>query len=251
MARAKPEVVFVAAATVGGIHANETRPAEFLYDNLMIQANIVEAAYRRGVAKLMALGSSCIYPRLAPQPIAEAALLTGPLEKTNEAYAVAKIVGIKLCQAYRRQYGCDFISVMPASLYGPSDNFDLTQSHVIPSLLRKAHEAKLRGDKTVEIWGTGTPLREFLHVDDLADACVFLMETYSGDSHINIGAGKDLTIRALAELICEVVGFAGELRFDASKPDGTQRKLLDVTLLHKLGWRHRIGFKEGLEGTYA
>jgi len=251
MARNKPEAIFLAAATVGGIHANQTRPAEFLYDNLMIEANIIEAARLNGVTKLMALGSSCIYPRLAPQPMSESALLTGPLEQTNEAYAISKIAAIKLCQAYRRQYGCDFISVMPTNLYGPGDNFDLKQSHVIPSLLRKTHEAKLQGAKSVEIWGTGTPLREFLHVDDLADACVFLMQSYSGESHVNIGVGDDMTIRALAEMICEVVGFAGELRFDSSKPDGTPRKLLDVTLLHSLGWRHKIGLKEGLESTYA
>lgn len=247
----RPDAIFLAAATVGGINANNTRPAEFVYDNLAIELNVVEAARRTGVAKLMLLGSSCIYPKLASQPMSEDALLTGPLEPTNEWYAIAKIAGIKLCQAYRRQYGCDFVSVMPTNLYGPGDNYDLAQSHVVPALLRKAHEAKLRGDATITVWGSGTPRREFLHVDDMADACVHLMKTFSDEEHVNIGTGEDVTIRELTALVNAVVGFKGELVFDSSKPDGTPRKLLDVSKLHRLGWRHRIGLREGLTGSYS
>jgi len=245
-----PDVVFIAAAKVGGIHANETRPAEFLYDNIMIEANIIEAAHRKRRPKLMLLGSSCVYPRMAPQPMTEDALLTGALEKTNEAYAVAKIAGIELCKYYRQQYADDFISVMPTNLYGPGDNFDLAQSHVLPSLMRKAHAAKQSGAPMIQVWGTGAPRREFLHVDDLADACVFLIKNYSADSHINIGTGEDLTIADLAQLVCDAVGYAGTLHFDPSKPDGTPRKLLDVSRLHGLGWHHNIGLREGIAGTY-
>jgi GDP-L-fucose synthase len=247
---AKPEIVFVAAATVGGILANDTRPAEFLYDNLAICTNVLEAARHAGVRKLLYLGSSCIYPRLAPQPIAEAALLSGPLEPTNEWYAMAKIAGLKMCDAYRRQYGCDFISAMPTNLYGPGDNFDLQSSHVIPALMRKAHEAKARGDREMEVWGSGAPRREFLYVDDLADACVHLMKGYSAEGHVNVGLGEDLPIAELARLVCKVVGFAGELRFDRSKPDGMPRKLLDASRLHALGWRPRTPLEEGLRRTY-
>lgn len=251
MAKERPDAIFMAAAKVGGILANDTRPAEFLYDNILIEANIVEAAHQHKVAKLLMLGSSCIYPRLAPQPISEEMLLTGPLEKTNEAYAIAKIAGIELCRSYRRQFNDDFISVMPTNLYGPGDNFDLTQSHVLPSLLRKAHEAKIARDPSVLIWGTGEPRREFMHVDDLADACVFLMKSYSAENHINVGTGVDLTIRELSELIFRVVGYVGELKFDLSKPNGTPRKLLDVEKLHGMGWRHKIGLEEGIRRTYA
>ena len=251
IAGAKPEVVFVAAATVGGILANDTRPAEFLYDNLAICTNVMEAARHAGVKKLLYLGSSCIYPRLAPQPISEAALLSGPLEPTNEWYAMAKIAGLKMCDAYRRQYGCDFISAMPTNLYGPGDNFDLKSSHVIPALMRKAHEAKLRGDAEMVVWGSGAPRREFLYVDDLADACVHLMKTYSGEGHVNVGLGEDLPIADLARLICSVVGFTGQLRFDRSMPDGMPRKLLDAARLHALGWRARTPLEEGLRQTYA
>jgi GDP-L-fucose synthase len=250
MADRRPELVFVAAATVGGIHANDTRPAEFLYDNLMIEANIIHAAHRTGVRKLLFLGSSCIYPRLAPQPMAEDALLTGPLEPTNEWYAVAKIAGIKLCQAYRRQYGCDFISAMPTNLYGLGDNFDLMNSHVLPALMVKIHRAKLAGAPEVEIWGTGTPRREFLFTDDLADALVFLMKTYSGESHVNVGSGQEVPIREAAALMAEVIGYQGVFRFDTSKPDGAPRKLLDVGLLNRLGWRAPTSFRDGLEQTY-
>lgn len=246
----RPEYVFLAAGTVGGIHANVTRPAEFIYDNLLIHCTAVHAAYENAVRKLLYLGSSCIYPKEIPQPMAEEALLTGILEPTNEPYAVAKIAGIKMCESYRRQYGCDFISAMPTNLYGPGDNFDLTSSHVIPALMRKFHEAKVEGRRDVTIWGSGSPLREFMHVDDLADACVFLMRNYSEGSHINVGTGEDLTIRALAELIRAVVYPQASLVFDASKPDGTRRKLLDVTRLHTLGWRHKVGLKEGLASTY-
>jgi GDP-L-fucose synthase len=247
----KPQAVFVAAAKVGGILANDTRPAEFLYDNLMIEANIVEAAYRVGVEKLLFLGSSCIYPRLAPQPMEEGALLTGPLEPTNEWYAIAKIAGIKLCQAYRKQYGCDFISAMPTNLYGPGDNYDLNSSHVIPALIRKAHEAKLRGDKQMVIWGTGTPRREFLHVDDCADALVLVMQRYSDHEHINIGSGAEVTIAELAVEVCRAVGFAGEVATDPTKPDGTPRKLMSETKLRALGWRPRIPLDKGLADAYA
>jgi GDP-L-fucose synthase len=250
VAKTKPDAVFLAAATVGGIKANSTRPAEFIYDNMMIEANVVEAARRNGTAKLMLLGSSCIYPKLAVQPLTEDALLTGPLEPTNEWYAIAKIAGIKLCQAYRKQYGCDFISVMPTNLYGPGDNFDPEQSHVVPGLIRKMHDAKAQGLKDIAAWGTGTPRREFLHVDDMADACVFLMQTYSGEGHLNIGTGEDITIRELVETVKSVVGFDGAIVFDTAQPDGTPRKLLDVSRLHALGWRHRIAFDEGLRQTY-
>jgi GDP-L-fucose synthase len=247
----QPEYVFLAAGTVGGILANSSRPAEFLYDNMMIHATVVEASRRFDVAKLLYLGSSCIYPREAPQPIPEEALLTGPLEPTNEAYALAKIAGIKLCQSYRRQYGCNFISAMPTNLYGPHDNFDLTSSHVLPALLRKFHDARVAGRPQVEIWGSGTPRREFLHVDDLADACVFLMEHYEDESHINVGTGEDVTIQGLAELIAATVHPDAELVFDPSKPDGTPRKLLDVSRLHGLGWHHRIKLPDGIDSTYA
>lgn len=248
--QAKPDAVFLAAAKVGGIYANSSRPAEFIYDNLMIQANVVEAARKFGVAKLMALGSSCIYPKFAPQPIREEALLSGPLEETNEAYAVAKIAGIKLCTFYRQQYGCDFISAMPTNLYGPGDNFDLEQSHVIPALIRKAHEAKIQKAPHLRVWGTGSPKREFMHVDDLADACIFLMKNYSDKEHINVGTGEDVSIKTLAELICRTVDLKSPLQFDSDKPDGTPRKLLDVSRLHGLGWRHQIDLETGLKSTY-
>jgi len=247
----RPEYVFLAAGTVGGILANSTRPAEFLYNNMMIHATVVHAAYLEGVKRLLYLGSSCIYPRQSPQPMCEHHLLSGPLEPTNEAYAVAKIAGIKLCQAYRRQYGCDFISAMPTNLYGPGDNFDLESSHVVPALLRKFHEAKLGGGSQVKVWGSGTPRRELLHVDDLADACLFLMQCYDEDAHVNVGTGQDTTIRELAETLRDVVAPGVEIVFDAEKPDGMPRKLLDVSRLHALGWRHRIPLREGLEQTYA
>jgi GDP-L-fucose synthase len=251
MAREKPQTVIVAAAKVGGILANDTKPADFLYDNLMIEANLIHAAHAVGVEKLLFLGSSCIYPKLAPQPMKEDALLTGPLEPTNEWYAIAKIAGIKLCQAYRRQHGRDFISAMPTNLYGPGDNYDLATSHVLPALLRKAQEGKRAGAGTIEIWGTGTPRREFLHVDDLADALVFLLQRYSGEAHVNVGIGTDVTIRELAELICRVVGFSGTLAFDTTKPDGTPRKLLDSSALAAMGWRARIGLEEGVRGVWG
>jgi GDP-L-fucose synthase len=247
----RPEAVIVAAAKVGGILANDSYPAEFLWQNLMIEANVIEQAYRCGVEKLLFLGSSCIYPRDAPQPIPEEALLTGPLEPTNEWYAVAKIAGIKLCQAYRRQHGCDFIAAMPTNLYGPGDNYDLGSSHVIPALIRKAHEAKMRGDATMPIWGTGTPLREFLHVDDCADALVHVMQVYSEAEHVNIGSGEDLPIAELARLVCEVVGFEGEIVCDTSRPDGTPRKLMSGAKLRALGWRPAIPLQEGLASAYA
>lgn len=250
MTTAKPDYVFVAAATVGGIHANDSRPAEFIYDNLMIEANITEAAYRNGVKKLLFLGSSCIYPREAPQPMTEGALLTGPLEPTNQWYAIAKISGIKLCQAYRRQYGCDFISAMPTNLYGPGDNFDLMGSHVLPALILKLHRAKELNSPTVEIWGTGSPRREFLHCDDLADALVFLLKTYSGEEHVNVGTGTDVSIREAAEMLAEVIGFQGKFVFDSSKPDGAPRKLMDVSRLEGLGWKPRIGLRDGLAHAY-
>ncbi|MBE1526241.1 GDP-L-fucose synthase [Sphingopyxis sp. OAS728] len=250
MEEARPDLVFVAAAKVGGIHANDTRPAEFLYDNLMIEANIIEAARHVGTSKLVFLGSSCIYPKFAPQPINEDALLTGPLEPTNEWYAIAKIAGIKLCQAYRHQYGLDFISAQPTNLYGPFDNFDLTSSHVLPALIRKAHEAKQAGAQDFTIWGSGKPLREFLHVDDLADALVFLAQNYSAPEIVNIGSGDEIAIGDLAEMIGRVVGFEGAILRDASKPDGTPRKRLDTSKLEGLGWRAAIDLNDGIDGVY-
>ncbi len=250
MAREKPDVIFLAAAKVGGILANDSYPADFLYDNLMIEANVVEAAFRNDVAKMVMLGSSCIYPRLAPQPIPESALLTGPLEATNEWYAIAKIAGIKLAEAYRKQHGRDFISAMPTNLYGPGDNYDLNTSHVVPALIRKAHEAKEAGAATLTIWGSGTPRREFLHVDDCADACVHLLKFYSGAGHVNVGSGSDLPIAELARLICLEVGFKGEIVCDTSKPDGTPRKLMDSNYLHSLGWQPKVGLQEGLASAY-
>jgi GDP-L-fucose synthase len=250
MAELAPEAIFLAAGTVGGVHANNTRPAEFIYDNLAIVTNIIEAAHRNGVAKLLFLGSSCIYPKFAPQPIVESALLTGPLEPTNEWYAIAKIAGIKLAEAYRKQYGDDFISAMPTNLYGPGDNFDLETSHVLPALIRKAHEAKLNRQDALVLWGTGSPKREFLHVDDCADALVFLMKHYSQAEHINVGSGEDLSIRQLAEMVCKVVGFEGEIVNDTSKPDGTPRKLMSADRLREMGWAPRIGLEQGLRSTY-
>ena len=246
----RPDAVFLAAARVGGIQANSTRPAEFIYDNLAIQSAVIESARRAGVGKLLFLGSSCIYPKMAPQPITEEALLTGPLEPTNEWYAVAKIAGIKLCQAYRRQYGCNFISLMPTNLYGPGDNFDLRSAHVIPALMHKMHEAKASGGAEVVVWGSGTPRREFLHVDDLADAAVHLMEVYSAEEQINVGTGRDITIAELAQTIREVIGFHGRLAYDRSMPDGTPRKRLDVTRMARLGWRAKIDLRRGLADTY-
>ena len=250
VADTRPHAVVLAAARVGGILANDSYPAEFLHDNLAIETSIIEAARRVGVEKLLFLGSSCIYPKEAPQPIIEEALLTGPLEPTNAWYAIAKIAGLKLAQAYRRQYGCDFISAMPTNLYGPNDNFDLASSHVLPALMRKAHEAKLNGDASMTIWGSGQPRREFMHVDDCADALVFLMRNYSADSHINVGVGEDVTIRELAGLVCETVGYAGQIVRDETKPDGTFRKLMSSARLAALGWRSSIGLREGLAQTY-
>jgi GDP-L-fucose synthase len=250
MTENSPEVIFLAAAKVGGIHANSTRPAEFLYENLMIEANVIHAAYKAGVEKLVFLGSTCIYPKYAPQPIPESALLTGSLEPTNEWYAIAKIAGIKLCQAYRRQYGCDFIAAQPTNLYGPGDNYDLDNSHVLPALLRKAHEAKMASAAELIVWGSGTPLREFLHVDDLADAVVHLAKVYSDDEHVNVGSGHEISIRSLAELVCEVVGFKGSLVFDSTKPDGTPRKLSDVSKLSSLGWSMGRTIEAGVRQTY-
>lgn len=246
----KPEYVIMAAAKVGGIHANNAYPAEFIHSNLAIQTNVIHSAWKNGTKKLCFLGSSCIYPKEAPQPLLEEYLLTGPLEPTNEWYAVAKIAGIKMCQAYRRQYGFDAISLMPTNLFGTGDNFHPQNSHVLPAMIRRFHEAKERGDSEVTIWGTGTPLREFLHVDDLADACVFLMRNYSGEQFVNVGTGTDLSIRELAGIVAEVVGFHGEIRTDPTKPDGTMRKLMDVTRLHSLGWRHRIELRDGIRSTY-
>jgi len=246
----KPEFVFLAAAKVGGIHANDVYPADFIRDNLLIQTNVIDAAYQSGVKKLVFLGSSCIYPKFAPQPMKEEYLLTGALEPTNEWYAVAKIAGIKMCQAYRRQHGFNAISLMPTNLYGPGDNFNLENSHVVPALLRKFHEAKTNGDAIVEVWGSGNPRREFLHVDDLADASIFLMQHYEGEGIVNVGVGHDVTIRELAQVIKEIVGFDGELRFDTSKPDGTPQKLLDVSRLTGIGWNARVSLKEGLASTY-
>jgi GDP-L-fucose synthase len=250
IAETRPHAIFLAAATVGGILANDTRPAEFLFDNLAIETHVIEAARRLGTEKLLFLGSSCIYPKLAQQPIRESELLTGPLEPTNQWYAVAKIAGIKLCQAYRRQYGLDFIAAMPTNLYGPGDNFDLASSHVVPALLRKVHEAKTDRRPTVDIWGSGTPKREFLYVEDCADGLVHIMKHYSGESHVNVGTGKDVTIRELADAISSVVGYDGEYRFDTSKPDGTPRKLLDVSRLAAIGWTAETNLKEGLRKTY-
>lgn len=250
----KPEYVFLAAAKVGGIYANNTYPADFVYQNLMIESNIIHASYRHGVKKLMFLGSSCIYPKNAPQPMKEEHLLTGILEPTNEPYAIAKITGIKMCGSYNRQYGTNFMSAMPTNLYGPGDNYDLKNSHVLPALVRKMHEAKTQGAKEVVVWGTGAPKREFLYSDDLADACVFLMEKYNASDlgeFVNIGVGKEITIRELAELVAEIVGFHGKLVFDSSKPDGTPRKLLDVSRLHALGWQARTSFREGIAKAYA
>jgi len=246
----RPEYVFLVAGTVGGILANSTRPAEFIYDNMMIHATVVHASHLFGVTKLLYLGSSCIYPRQVAQPMSEEALLTAPLEPTNEPYAVAKIAGIKLCESYRRQYGCDFISAMPTNLYGPHDNFDLESSHVVPALMRKFHDAKAHGVRDVTIWGSGNPRREFLHVDDLADACLFLMERYSDARHLNVGTGEDLTIRELAGMVRDVVHPAARLVFDPSKPDGAPRKLLNVDRLHALGWRHRVALADGIAATY-
>lgn len=246
----KPDYVFLAAAKVGGIQANNIYRAEFLYDNLMIQNNIIHSAYVSKVKKLMFLGSSCIYPKLAPQPLKEEYLLSGYLEDTNEPYAIAKITGIKMCENYRRQYNCDFISVMPTNLYGPNDNYNLNNSHVLPALIRKFHEAKENNSPSVEMWGTGSPLREFLHADDMADACVFLMQNYDGQQHVNIGTGTDLSIKDLALLIKKIVGYNGEIKHDLSKPDGTPRKLMDVSFLHSLGWKHKIDLEEGIKLVY-
>lgn len=246
----RPEYVFLAAAKVGGIMANNIYRAEFLFDNLQIQNNIIDSAYRVNVKKLLFLGSSCIYPKLAPQPLHEDSLLTGTLESTNEPYAIAKIAGIKMCEAYRSQYGCDFISVMPTNLYGPNDNYDLNKSHVLPAMIRKFHEAKEENKPAVELWGTGSPLREFLHADDLADACYFLMENYSEPGFLNIGVGTDVTIKELAELIKETVGYEGEVHWNTDKPDGTPRKLMDVSKLHTLGWKHKTDLTEGIKITY-
>jgi GDP-L-fucose synthase len=246
----RPDYVYLVAGTVGGIMANSTRPAEFIYDNMLIHATVVHAAHEYSVKKLLYLGSSCIYPRHCTQPMREEHLLTGMLEPTNEPYAIAKIAGIKLCQAYRMQYGDDFISAMPTNLYGQNDNFDLTSSHVLPAMIRKFHEAKIAGVRVVEIWGTGSPRREFLHVDDLADACVFLMARYGAAQHINVGTGEDLSIRELAEIVRDTVYPEAQLTLDSTKPDGMPRKLLDVSRLHALGWRHRIGLREGIASTY-
>jgi len=247
----KPAYVFLAAAKVGGIQANNTYRADFLYQNLMIEANIIHASYTNKVTKLLFLGSSCIYPKMAPQPLKEAYLLSGLLEETNEPYAIAKIAGIKLCESYRRQYGCNFISAMPTNLYGPNDNYDLNNSHVLPALIRKFHTAKKENLPQVEVWGTGTPLREFLHVDDLAEACLFLMENYNKEQFVNVGAGVDISIKELAMLIKNIVGYEGELTFNPSKPDGTPRKLMDVSKIHSLGWKHQIELQEGIKKIYA
>lgn len=246
----KPEYVFLAAAKVGGIHANNTYPADFIYENLMIQNNVIKAAHDFEVKKLLFLGSTCIYPKMAPQPIKEEYLLTGSLEETNEAYAVAKIAGLEMCKFFKRQYGDNFISCMPTNLYGPNDNFDLKNSHVLPALIRKFHEAKVNNSEAVEVWGTGTPLREFLYVDDMADACVFLMENYDGEQHVNIGTGEEVSIRELAETVKEVVGFEGELVFNTEMPDGTPRKLTTVDKLHGLGWKHKVSLDKGIRLAY-
>lgn len=246
----KPDIVVLAAAKVGGINANNTTPAEFAYENMQIQCNVINAAHENHVKKLLFLGSTCIYPKMAPQPIPEDALLTGPLEPTNEAYAIAKISGLEMCKFYKRQYGDDFISCMPTNLYGPHDNYDLQGSHVMPAMIRKFHDAKVNGAPTVELWGTGSPLREFLYVDDMADACVFLLENYSGEQHVNIGTGKEVTIKELAETVKKTVGFEGEIVWNSSMPDGTPRKLTDVTKLHNLGWKHKVDLEEGVKLAY-
>jgi GDP-L-fucose synthase len=246
----KPEFVFLAAAKVGGIQANNVYRADFIYENLMIQNNVIHNAYLAGVSKLMFLGSSCIYPKMAPQPLKEEYLLTGLLEETNEPYAIAKIAGIKMCESYKRQYGCNFISVMPTNMYGPNDSYNLNNSHVLPALIRKFHDAKESNLPSVEMWGTGTPMREFLHADDLGDACVYLMNTYNGEKFVNIGSGTDLTIKDLALLIKDIVGFKGEIVHDLTKPDGTPRKLMDVSYLHSLGWKHKIELPEGIKQVY-
>ena len=246
----RPDVVVLAAAKVGGIHANESAPAEFAYENLQIQCNVIQCCHEFSIKKLLFLGSTCIYPKMAPQPIPEDALLTGPLEMTNEAYAIAKIAGLKMCQFYKKQYGDDFISCMPTNLYGPHDNYDLNGSHVMPAMIRKFHEAKESGAPFVELWGTGTPLREFLYVDDMADACVFLLENYSGEQHVNIGTGKEVTIKQLAETVKECVGYEGEIKWNKDMPDGTPRKLTDVSKLHELGWHHKVDLLEGVQLAY-
>lgn len=246
----RPDVVVLAAAKVGGINANNTTPAEFIYDNMQVQCNVIHCCHQYGVKKLLFLGSTCIYPKMAPQPIPEDALLTGPLETTNEAYAVAKIAGMEMCKFYKRQYGDDFISCMPTNLYGPHDNYNLNGSHVLPAMIRKFHEAKLNNAPSVELWGTGTPLREFLYVDDMADACVFLLENYDGEQHVNIGTGKEVTIKELAEMVKKTVGFEGEIIWNDGMPDGTPRKLTDVTKLHSLGWRHKVELEEGIRMAY-
>lgn len=246
----KPQFVILAAAKVGGIQANNIYRADFIYDNIIMEANVIHQAYETKVEKLLFLGSSCIYPKMAPQPLKEDYLLTGTLEATNEPYAIAKIAGIKMCEAYKDQYGCNFISAMPTNLYGPNDNYDLNNSHVLPALLRKFHEAKISGTDTVEVWGSGSPLREFLHVDDLAEACYYLIQNYNEKEFVNIGSGVDLSIKELATLIKEIVGFKGELKFDSSKPDGTPRKLMDVSKIEKLGWKYSIGLKEGITSVY-
>jgi GDP-L-fucose synthase len=250
-AKEKPDVVVLAAAKVGGIHANNVYRAQFLYENLMIESNVIHSSHENGVRKLLFLGSSCIYPKLAPQPLKEESLLSGILEQTNEPYAIAKIAGIKLAESYRRQYGCNYISAMPTNLYGPNDNYDLNNSHVLPALIRKFHTAKVTNAPSVEVWGTGSPMREFLHVDDLADACFFLLQNYDEEMFVNIGTGEDLTIKALAEMIKDIVGYEGELKWNTDKPDGTPRKLMDVSRLHDLGWKHRIGLREGISAVYA
>ena len=249
-AQEKPAYVFLAAANVGGIVANNTYRADFLYENLAIQNNVIHAAYVNQVTKLMFLGSSCIYPKLAPQPLKESYLLTGLLEPTNEPYAIAKIAGIKMCEAYRAQYGCNFISVMPTNLYGPNDNYDLQNSHVLPAMIRKFHEAKTRGDQSMELWGTGSPMREFLYADDLAEACLFLMETYNESELVNIGTGVDVTIKELAQTVQQIVGFSGTIQWDTNRPDGTPRKLMDVSKLHGLGWKHHIELAQGIQLAY-
>ena len=246
----KPEYVFLAAARVGGIVANNTYRAQFLYENIMIQNNVIHQSYVHGVKKLLFLASSCIYPKMATQPIKEDYLLTGDLEPTNEPYAIAKIAGIKMCENYNRQYGCNFISVMPTNLYGPNDNYNLHSSHVLPAMLRKLHEAKIRKSELIELWGTGKPKREFLHVDDLADACYHLMQTYKGNVSVNVGTGSDISIKELSELIKNIVGYKGDIIWNTNKPDGTPRKLLDVSLIHKLGWKHKLGLEEGIQGVY-